>query len=126
MSRTKRIYNTAHWQWHADGHIVWYPNYSTATYMDTGKVSMIAGFESKIVHITVNDWYPSYFGTFFYHPYDQVCMGCCVWCSIQRTREKRTRRRKLKLEEHHYIKHWKDEIDDPYDYDTPNCIEEEN
>jgi hypothetical protein len=91
----------------------------TAEYIDTGEVFKIGEVEGKIVKTIVKDWYPSYFGTFFYHPYNQVCMGCCQSCGIQRIRERRQRRRKLKYEEQHYVKHWKDEINER------DCLQEE-
>lgn len=109
MSRTKRIYNSKHWKWHSEGHIVWYPDWSTAEMEYTGEVDYIGDMEIKVFKWINYDWYPST-SVFPYHPYHQLYMGCCSHCGIARVRERRTRRRRIKLEEREYEKNWREEI----------------
>jgi hypothetical protein len=80
MSRTKRIYNSKHWKWHAEWDVRMRKTYpSTYSYSsdDTGGI----------------------YGWFFiYHPYHQTCMGRCRMCRNEKENGWRRKRYRLKYE----------------------------
>lgn len=110
MSRTRRIYNRKHWKWHAEGHIKYLSPFWMRKYVATDEDVQIGNITGKLLKEVSreSEWF--YTGSFFYHPYNQVCMGCCLQCGAHRIRERRTRRRKIKTNEQQYEKYWREEL----------------
>jgi len=81
MSRTIRIYNSKHWKWHAEHEIEFFNRDYEWLYTGTDD-TMIPGVIVRIVKKKYNpstwEWRYRHNG-FVYHPYKQLCMGCCSY-----------------------------------------------
>lgn len=79
MSRTKRIYNSKHWQWHSEWSLK----------------MRYTGWYNGLFVTRQNGWV--YGGTFVYHPWKHACMGHCHSCRDAR-KDWRRKRHQLKNE----------------------------
>lgn len=132
MSRTKRIYNSDHWRWHAEGRMkgtfiseqyrIWaYERFLENMDLDGSFLFSDFFFSEEDIKELLLDGtlnrpfeygWPSMIWVSDYHPYHQLCMGHCGCCNREKIRELRTRRRKYKYEENNYRKYWRDELNE--------------
>ena len=103
MSRTRRIYNSKHWKWHSEHEIEFFNRDYEWIY--TGTDFVFSGVVARVVKEKYNpdtwEWRYRY-NTFRYHPYKQLCMGCCSYCRRGKDRKLRHRRRMLRKIERNY------------------------